>query len=812
MWTSRVPAAAIALSMSLALGCGSAPEPTALSLVERFEPGLVRDVVTPDAPAATFEWRFDGAASDPARLGWRAIRGIDGLAVKEGRLSGKATRAPVLVIAAPPGLDAADQLYSLEIRQRTSAGERLAIKLVADQEIDEKALLTQIDQREIDLQKDLEPGDEVKTYTLTSSDTLFLPAFPLARIRHIVLLPTDAEGATFEIESMRLVPRKQHLASIASGVGWHGLSEIYRETLVARAPESIVFQLELPSKPRLDLSIGTMETAPVTFTVALAEGSETRTLLQRTVSTPDRWEGASIDLEPYAGRTVELTLALASEEPHRIGFWGGPVVRNSAGAPQSTAPSAARAALAPNHLEPPRGVILVLVDTLRRDHLAPWGYAKQTAPFLERLAGESSLFEDTIAQGTWTKVAASSILTSLYPPTHGLRDLSDRLSASVTTAAESFRRAGYATFATSSVPFTGKLSNLHQGVEELHEATSIPSGGGMFSKTARGFVDRLLPWLDQHRDVPFFAFLHVFDPHSPFEPYAPWNGVWMDPEAMAAHRADMTKVMEQIESQFFKVQALPTQAEIDRSGVDPAIYVEHEKIWYDASIRAMDVEIARLVERLEELGLRDDTLLVFVSDHGEEFLEHGRHFHGQSTYGEMINVPLFFQWPGVVPAGARVSQTVQAIDVLPTILDLARIPVAAEAQGQSLLPLLVDGKKPEDLGWRRRPAFAERLPDRDSSPDFEIPLESMAIVSDGWKLIRNSVRHDGRPELELFDHRGDPLNLRNVAAEHPEIVEQLAKQLESWHQAAKAALIAPEAGTAGLSPAEVERLRSLGYI
>jgi arylsulfatase A-like enzyme len=809
---TSLSAAAIALSLLLALACGSVPEPTALSLIERFEPGLVRDVVTPDAPAATFEWRFDTAGADAAGLGWRALSGVEGLAVKDGRLAGTATRSPVLAVAAPEGLDASDQLYSLEIRQRVSAGEHLTVKFVADEKLDETALLDQIDEREIDLRKDLEPGNELKTYTLTAADTLFQPAFPLARIRHIVLMPTDAEGATFEIESMRLVPRKQHLASIASGVGWHGLGEIYRETVVARSPESIAFSVELPSSPRLDLAIGTLETGPVSFTVALTQGAETTTLLRRTVTTPDRWERASIDLEPWAGRTIELTLALASEEGHRIGFWGGPVVRNRAGSPESAPPSAARAALAPGRLDPPRGVILVLADTLRRDHLEPWGYERQNAPSLERLAGEGALFEDAIAQGTWTKVAATSILTSLYPPTHGLRDLSDRLSAAVTTAAESFRRAGYATFATSSVPFTGKLSNLHQGVEELHEVTSIAGGGGIVSKTARSFVDRLLPWLDQHRDMPFFVFLHVFDPHSPFEPQAPWNAVWMDPDAMAAHRKDMARVMEEIEFSFFKAQALPTRAEIDRAGVDPVTYVDREKAWYDASIRAMDVELARVVERLEELGLRDDTLLVFVSDHGEEFLEHGRHFHGQNAYGEMINVPLFLSWPGVVPAGIRVSQTVQAIDVLPTILDLARIPAPAEAQGQSLLPLLIGGEKPEDLGWRRRPAFAERLPDGDAAPEFDSQLEAMAVVSDGWKLIRNLTRPEGQPEFELFDHARDPLNLHNVAAEHPDIVEQLSKLLDGWHQAAKAAHIAPEEGTADLSPAEIERLRSLGYI
>ncbi|MDX1383177.1 MAG: sulfatase-like hydrolase/transferase, partial [Thermoanaerobaculia bacterium] len=379
------------------------------------------------------------------------------------------------------------------------------------------------------------------------------------------------------------------------------------------------------------------------------------------------------------------------------------------------------------------------------------------------------------------------------------------------TLAEAYRKAGYATFATSSVPFTGRLTNLHQGVEVLHESSSVRDVDHSFSKTSRSYVDRLTEWIEGRRDVPFFAFLHVFDPHSPFEPAAPYNSLWMDADTMAAHRQDMATVMEEIEHPFFKPQALPTREQIDRTDVDPDTYVAREKIWYDASIRAMDVEIARLVERLEELGLEEDTLIVVMADHGEEFLEHGRHFHGYNAYGEMLNIPLVMWWPGVIPAGARVPTTVQAIDVLPTLLDLARVPVPEEAQGQSLLPLLA-GDRPEALGWRRRPAFAERVHAPSAFSDDTAPIEAITVVDGQWKLIRNLALPEGRRELELYDHRNDPLNLNDVAADHPEVVERLAPLLDSWHESAKAAHIAPDAATEDMSPEELERLRSLGYV
>jgi arylsulfatase A-like enzyme len=304
-------------------------------------------------------------------------------------------------------------------------------------------------------------------------------------------------------------------------------------------------------------------------------------------------------------------------------------------------------------------VIVILADTLRRDHLQTYGYGRATAPEIDRLACEGVLFRDAIAQGPWTKVSVPSILTSLYPTTHGLRDMPDRLPDDVTTLAEVYRDAGYATFATSSVPFTGRLSNLQQGFEVFLESSSLPELETSASKTARVYVDRLLSWIEEHREVPFFALLHVFDPHSPYEPYRPFDSLWLAEEDAAELRYQMAEVRKEIRDPFLRWHALPTKAELDRAGIDPTTFVAREKAWYDASIRAMDQEIGRLRRRLEELGLGDGTLVVLTSDHGEEFLEHGRHFHGYTAYGEVLNVPLLLWWPGGLGPGVEVAETVQ---------------------------------------------------------------------------------------------------------------------------------------------------------
>jgi arylsulfatase A-like enzyme len=285
----------------------------------------------------------------------------------------------------------------------------------------------------------------------------------------------------------------------------------------------------------------------------------------------------------------------------------------------------------------------------------------------------------------------------------------------------------------------------------------------------------------------------------------------MDPDTIAEHRRDMEAVSEVVESEFMEAQALPNQAEMDASGVDQQRYVEREKIWYDASIRAMDVEIGRLLERLEELGLAENTLVAFVSDHGEEFLEHGRHFHGLNAYGEMLNVPLLLWWPGVLPKAMEIGATVQTIDLMPTLLELSRIAVPEEAQGQSLLPLLLPGTPSGELGWQPRPAFAERALAPITTYSLDPGRACLSIIEDGWKLIHNTEGRADLPEYELYDHRSDPLNLVDVAAQHPEVVDRLKRRLSAWHEAAIAARIEPESD-AEMSPEETQRLRALGYI
>lgn len=794
---------------TLAAACGggaSAPETTSVRFVDLFKADVVRGTATNSARTIPrTEWRFEQTEANPppastaAPKTWETGPTVSGASVKEGRLTGRASSEfPLLRFERTRDLDNRDQFYGVEIRMKASAGATVSMATRGPGPVVFADVERGLRNGPFQMSVALTPGDEIQTYTLTSPQPL-----PAARVRHIVIRPTDAAGATFEIESVRLVLRKEHLATMASGVNWQGLGEIYRESLVSRVPETLTFDITLPERPWLDLGIGSVDDAPVTFRVAVkAGGASERVVHEQTVTTPYRWERARIDLDSFAGQAVELSLGLTGETS-TVGLWGAPAVRSRPGRAWTNAT--------------PQGVILIHADTLRPDHMSMYGARRDTAPFLKQLASEGVLFNRAMAQATWTKVSSPSFLTSLYPTTHGVAVPSDRLPASVTTLADAYRSAGHATLSLSSVAFTGQFTNLHKGFEEVHEATS-QNDPAFNSKTAREYVDRVLDWIELHRDEPFFIYLHVFDPHSPFEPRRPYDTMWADPAKRDEHLKQRTALGKVIADPGMATRGMATREEMAKGGVDAPTYLAYDKDWYDGSIKALDVEIERLFAKLRVTGLDQKTAVTFLSDHGEEFHEHGRMWHGQSAYGELANVPLFLRWPGGIPAGRPVDELVQLIDVMPTLLDLSGLPHPDGLQGQSLVPLL---KIPTAQGgtWRKRPAITEKQPMRgpndrpDPANERDASWQSFAYNDGEWKLIRHTIRPAGRPEFELFDAVHDPLDQKDVASAHPEIVERLKKALDGWHQMALAAKLKPDSETTQkLSPEQLQRLRSLGYV
>ncbi len=780
----RFPAVALVLFF-LVLACGPQPpgDPVIVRLVDEFPAATVTGGggVTEDFPRT--EWLFEG---DESESEWQAGSGAEGLKVSGGVLSGRTTADfPLLHAERTSEVSDSEVLYAVEVRARVSAGRQLSVSFDDEDELELGPILG--NPFPWDLSTPVLAGDEPQLYTLKPTTTV-----TAAQARHVLLRPSDVEGADFAIDSLRLVFRKEHLASVPAGVGWHGMEEIHRETIVSRAGESVRFELDLPAESRLELGLATIDPWPATFQVTIGDGEENSTVaLERTVTSAETWHDTSVDLADFGGESVALTLSVTSENPGSVGFWGRPVIY---GRGESATANAAK----------PRGVIVIVGDTLRKDHLDLYGYERETAPVLTAMARSGAYAEDCISQATWTKVSVPAIFTSLYPTTHTVSQFTDRLPAAAETMAEVFREAGWSTLAMTSIFFTGRFTNLHQGYEEFHEPSSLESRSN--AQTAREYTGRLLRWLERHREMPFFVFLHVSDPHSPYYVYSPYDTLWGKPGDADEYRRQQDEVRKHIEDPLMKRFGMPRRSELEAAGLDPETFVAYEHDAYDGSIRAMDVEIGRVFELLRELGLEDETLIAFTSDHGTEFLDHDQHFHGHSVYGHLNRVPLILKGPGV-PAGVKIEPTVQTIDLMPTILELAGVEAPEKMQGQSLVPLIRG-----DGGWRDRPAITEKLPEPVRGGDG-VDLESYAIIVGQWKLIHNRQGPEGTPEFELYDHGADPLNLRDVADDHPEVVERLAEQVRGWHERVLAARLPSDAELAeGMSAEELERLRSLGYL
>jgi arylsulfatase A-like enzyme len=451
--------------------------------------------------------------------------------------------------------------------------------------------------------------------------------------------------------------------------------------------------------------------------------------------------------------------------------------------------------------EPPRRVFLITVDTLRADHMSAYGYPRRTSPDLDELAGRGVTFNRAIAQWPKTGPSFASIFTGRYPRTTGLTHrAAQKIPEQYVTLPEVFRAAGYTTLGVVSNAVLSAELGWNRGFDEYLETWKL---GGAISDdplehrkwVSASLVNQLaIPALDNHAAAErLFVWLHYSDPHAPY--------------LLPAGEIDP-----------FLGDSFDTQNELVDAELPPARSIGDDRrlgayiAKYDANILVTDTYIGAVLDHLDRLGLLEDALVIFTSDHGEGLGEHEELFeHGREPYNTTAHVPLFISYTGVTRAGHRIDHPVELVDLYPTLLDLLQIEQETEGlEGSSLVALLDhDGALDAETLKPFRYAFSE-------AGGGQMLWRHYQSVQDGrWKLVFHPAvdRNDRQlpPTFELFHLESDPLEAHNLAGDAAGEFDRLWMELSNWLEKT------PESGqidsdSEAYSEETLNALRALGYV
>lgn len=354
---------------------------------------------------------------------------------------------------------------------------------------------------------------------------------------------------------------------------------------------------------------------------------------------------------------------------------------------------------------PDCNVILISIDTLRADHLGCYGYPADTSPNIDEFSKHGVLFRTAIAHAPSTTPSHASILTSLLPVHHGaLRARQRPISETVKTMAEILRDAGYRTVSFNGGGQVAATYGFDRGFE-IYE-----SEPGPFAQK----VEKARHWMRGNPDARFFMFLHTYEVHAPYQ---------ADPRFMEMFDADYAGELDDAILPRLLININDGTKAIDEADV------RHIVNAYDAEIRSMDTAFAGLERYLTESGLSDNTIVIFTSDHGEEFGEHGqmgRHSH--ALYDEVLRVPLIFRLPDGKLAGTIVDRLVRGIDILPTLTDLLELENLDQFEGASLTPLMMRREDVERVAVSQIDTRHERMPSSLRTESEKLVLGARSFV------------------------------------------------------------------------------------
>ena len=408
-------------------------------------------------------------------------------------------------------------------------------------------------------------------------------------------------------------------------------------------------------------------------------------------------------------------------------------------------------------------VLFITVDTLRADHLGCYGYSRETSPHVDKIAQDSVIFTRAFTQGGWTKPAMASVMLSLYPFNHGVLSGTTKLPPEIPTLAQVLRKSGYQTLGIQTNPFLQKGQGFAEGFDSYLFEADAPA-------------DRVADLFLQHvpKQSHWFTYLHFMDPHLPYK--SP-QGKFIDQTYAGLFTASDKLNHRFIRRQIPKLAPADKQFLVDR---------------YDEEIAFFDVHFGRILDWLRNTGSLKNTIIVIISDHGEEFFEHGGFEHGHSLYNEILHVPFIF-YDAKVKARS-IPDLTRTIELYPTLLGHLRIPIPPHVLGTNLSPVI--------LGQSSVPALQA------FSSGMRIGARREALQDSTFKIIQTEA---GSPRF--YDLKNDPAELKNLAklAKPPEEHSHYRKHLKEFKQQGLR-IKAPRAEPDKNEHETVKALESLGYL
>ena len=428
-------------------------------------------------------------------------------------------------------------------------------------------------------------------------------------------------------------------------------------------------------------------------------------------------------------------------------------------------------------------VFLVTIDTLRADHLGVYGYRRATSPRLSALARRGVVFDQAYTYWPKTRGSFVGIMTGRFASQTGYGKSHPLLLDFNPTLASVLKGAGYETVATVDNPNVAASLGYSRGFDRYRETWEEKDLGTEMDRTRAITADGVRFLAEATPERAFFLWLHYVNPHAPYEPPPPWDTAFVD---AGASRGPPLRPVDGFHGGVRRSWSVP--------GKSLGWYVAQ----YDGEIAAVDAEVGKLLEALDRSLVRDRTLVVITSDHGESLGEHDYYFdHGEDLLDPSMRIPLIVAGPGV-KAGARTDVLATTLDLVPTVLDAVKVSYPPELAGESLLPA---------TRGERRPARPRLQGQNDRN--------LLGAWDRRFKIVANPS--EAGPRYALYDREADPGETRDLSRAQPERAREERRELELFRERIDAQLVKTRRLLEGqsreerLTPEACERLKALGY-